>query len=149
MVVGSGKLENILKELSDKLGVKEKIIFPGFRDDMQAVYSAFDIYAHTSVEGGGETFPYAVLYALAQALPLVVTKVGDVPAMVEEGVNGFVVNDRNPSLITDKIKVLLQDKELRKKMGDASLELLKSKFTVEIMTDSILQVYEKALRNHN
>lgn len=148
MVVGSGKLEKMLKELSEKLGVKEKIIFPGFRDDMQAVYSAFDIYAHTSVEGGGETFPYAVLYALAQALPLTVTRVGDVPAMVEEGVNGFVVDDRNPALISEKLDTLIQNQELRMKMGNASLELLKRKFTVEIMTDSILNVYEKALQNH-
>jgi len=113
---------------------------------MQAVYSAFDIYAHTSVEGGGETFPYAVLYALAQALPLVVTRVGDVPAMVEEGVNGFIVSDRDPYLIADKLRVLLQNVDLRKKMGEASLELLKKKFTVEIMTDAILKVYENALK---
>lgn len=146
MVVGSGKLEKMLQELSDNLGVKEKVIFPGFRDDMQAVYSAFDIYAHTSVEGGGETFPYAVLYALAQALPLVVTRVGDVPAMVEEGVNGFIVSDRDPYLIADKLRVLLQNVDLRKKMGEASLELLKKKFTVEIMTDAILKVYENALK---
>jgi len=145
MIVGSGKLEKMLKELSDKLGVKEKIIFPGFRDDMQAVYSAFDIYAHTSVEGGGETFPYAVLYALAQALPLVVTRVGDVPAMIEEGVNGFIVEDRNPGLISDKLCVLLGGKDLRNKMGSESYKLLKSRFTVEIMTEAILKVYEKAL----
>lgn len=145
MVVGSGKLENMLKELSDKLGVKEKVIFPGFRDDMQAVYSAFDIYAHTSIEGGGETFPYAVLYALAQALPLVVTRVGDVPAMIDEGVNGFIVEDRNPALISDKLCLLLGDKDLRNKMGSESYKLLKIRFTVEIMTDAILKVYEKAL----
>lgn len=138
-------LKKKLKELSDSLGVKEKVTFPGFREDMQAVYSAFDIYAHSSVEGGGETFPYAVLYALAQELPIIVTRVGDVPAMVEEGVNGFVVNDRSPDDIAEKLNLLLNDRELRKKMGKAGLELLKKKFAVEIMTESILKVYEKAL----
>jgi glycosyltransferase involved in cell wall biosynthesis len=148
MVVGSGKLEKKLKELSISLGVKDKVIFPGFREDMQAVYSSFDIYAHSSVEGGGETFPYAVLYALAQELPLVVTRVGDVPAMVEEGVNGFVVNDRSPHFITEKLNLLIIDRELRTKMGKAGLELLKKKFTVEIMTESILRVYMKALQSN-
>ena len=143
MVVGSGKLEKMLHELAGSLGVKEKIIFPGFRDDMQAVYSSFDVYAHTSVEGGGETFPYACLYALAQGLPVVVTRVGDVPAMVEEGVNGFVVDDKKPELISEKLLLLTGDADLRTKMGKASLELLNRKFTVEIMTKAILEVYNK------
>lgn len=146
--MAAGSLKKKLKELSESLGVKDKVIFPGFREDMQAVYSAFDIYAHTSVEGGGETFPYAVLYALAEELPVVVTRVGDVPAMVEEGINGFVVEDRSPHLIAEKLCLLLNDGELRNRMGKAGLELLQKKFTVEIMTDSILKVYEKALNGN-
>jgi glycosyltransferase involved in cell wall biosynthesis len=113
---------------------------------MQAVYSSFDIYAHTSVEGGGETFPYACLYALAQGLPMVVTRVGDVPAMIEEGINGFVVDDKKPELVTEKLNLLAGSKELRDKMGKASLDLLNRKFTVEIMTQAILGVYEKVLK---
>lgn len=149
MVVGSGKLEMMLKELAVSLGINEKVIFPGFRDDMKAVYSSFDIYAHTSVEGGGETFPYACLYALAQGLPMVVTKVGDVPAMVEEVINGFVVEDKKPDLISEKLLQLTNDPDLRKKMGKASLDILNRKFTVEIMTKAILSVYQKVLSLHS
>lgn len=145
MVVGSGKLEKMLLELAQSLGIKEQVLFPGFRDDMQSVYSSFDIYAHTSVEGGGETFPYACLYALAQGLPMAVTRVGDVPAMVEEGINGFVVDDKRPELVSEKLVLLTGDSNLRDKMGKASLELLNRKFTVEIMTSAILNVYKKVL----
>jgi len=145
MIVGSGKLEHILKELALSMGIKDKVIFPGFRDDMQGVYSSFDIYAHTSVEGGGETFPYACLYALAQGLPLVVTKVGDVPAMIEEGINGFVVEDKQPEFISEKLLLLTENTNLRDKLGNASLDLLNRKFTIEIMTKAILDVYNKVL----
>ncbi len=145
MIVGSGKLENNLHELAESLGIKKQVIFPGFREDMQAVYSAFDIYAHTSVEGGGETFPYACLYALAQGLPLVVTRVGDVPAMVNERVNGFVVDDRQPELVSEKLTELYRNESLRNHMGLESINLLKNKFTVDIMTKNILDVYRKVL----
>jgi len=145
MIVGSGKLEKQLHKLAENLGVKDKVLFPGFRDDMQAVYSAFDIYAHTSVEGGGETFPYAMLYALAQGLPMVITRVGDMPAMVDDGRNGFIVEDKKSDLIAEKLTVLAKDNALRKSMGKASLEILHKKFTEDIMAKNIERVYRKVL----
>jgi glycosyltransferase involved in cell wall biosynthesis len=149
MIAGSGKLEDYLHQLASGLGIQDKVIFPGFRDDMQAIYSAFDIYAHTSVEGGGETFPYACLYALAQELPLVVTRVGDVPAMVKESVNGFVVDDRKPELIAEKLSVLIQDEKLRTRMGKESLNLLHLKFTDDAMLRKIESVYIQAIEKNN
>ena len=145
MITGSGKLENMLHELAGSLGVKDKIIFPGFRDDMQAVYSAFDIYAHTSVEGGGETFPYSMLYALAQGLPMVITRVGDMPAMVDEGVNGFIVEDQKPHLIAEKLCLLLSDHDLITKMGKASLDIIHARFTEDVMVRNIENVYKKVI----
>lgn len=145
MIVGSGKLETKLHSLAQSLGVKNEVIFPGFRDDMQAVYSAFDIYAHTSVEGGGETFPYSMLYALAEGLPMVITRVGDMPAMVDEGVNGFIVEDKKPELVTERLNILLNDESLRKKMGDQSLNIINSRFTEDVMLRNIEAVYKKAL----
>jgi glycosyltransferase involved in cell wall biosynthesis len=145
MIVGSGKLEKQLHALAESLGVKNEVIFPGFRDDMQAVYSAFDIYAHTSVEGGGETFPYSMLYALAEGLPMVITRVGDMPAMVDEGGNGFIVEDKKPELISEKLILLLGDENLRKKMGEDSLRIINSRFTEDVMLKNIEGVYKKAL----
>jgi glycosyltransferase involved in cell wall biosynthesis len=149
MIAGSGKLERNLHKLVQSLDINDYVIFTGFRDDMQAVYSAFDIYAHTSVEGGGETFPYAVLYSLAQELPVVVSKVGDVPVMVVEGINGFVVPDKNPEAIAKKLSILLDNKDIREKMGRASLNHLKRNFTVEKMAEEIEKVYHKVSAHTN
>ncbi len=145
MIVGSGKLENQLHELAESLGVRNEVIFPGFRDDMQLIYSGFDIYSHTSVEGGGETFPYSMLYALAQGLPMVITRVGDMPAMVDEAVNGFIVEDKKPGLIAEKLCILLGDGKMRTKMGEASLEIINKRFTEDVMLVNIEGVYRKVL----
>jgi len=74
LIVGDGELDKELRTKSEEYRIDDKVLFAGFRDDLPACYSAFDIYAHTSIEGGGETFPFAVLQALAQELPVVVTR---------------------------------------------------------------------------
>jgi len=141
VLVGDGELGEKLKNTVRELGIAGKVIFAGFRDDLTAVYSAFDIYAHPSMEGGGETFPFAVLQALSQGLPVVVTEVGDVPAMVDEGVNGFIVPDQNPGALAEKLLLLMGDEQLRMKMGNNRREKLLSGFTTEKMVDAIERIY--------
>ncbi len=147
MVVGDGELSGMLRSLAEELGIIDRVIFPGFRKDIKSMYSAFDIYAHTSVEGGGETFPYAMLHALAQELPMVITRVGDMPAMVREGVSGFVLEDKDVKGISEKLMLLCGDENLRKQMGKKSFELMMEKFTVDIMTANIENVYYKVLND--
>ncbi len=149
MVVGDGELSNMLKGLTVELGINDRVIFPGFRKEIKSMYSAFDIYAHTSVEGGGETFPYAMLHALAQELPLVITRVGDMPAMVEEGVTGFILEDKDVKGISEKLKLLCSNENLRKTMGTECIKLMLRKFTVDIMTRNIENVYYKVLDSKN
>lgn len=146
MIVGTGKLQDELSSLTKSLDTADKVIFPGFRDDMQAIYSAFDIYAHTSVEGGGELSPFAVLYALAASLPVVATSAGDIGEMVKDGLNGFIVPERDQSVAADKLFALVQEPELRYVMGCAGLELMREKFTLSSMGSSILKLYSDVLR---
>jgi glycosyltransferase involved in cell wall biosynthesis len=149
MIVGSGELKERLLFVSESLGIKEKVIFPGFRDDMQAVYSAFDIYAHTSVEGGGELFPFAVLYALAASLPVVATPAGEIGEMVKDGINGFLVPEKNEYITADKLFALAGEPDLRYIMGNAGNKLLQEKFTLNSMGNSILKLYNNVLRITN
>ncbi|MBI3193979.1 MAG: glycosyltransferase family 4 protein [Ignavibacteriae bacterium] len=143
LIIGDGELYEKLKAINPKLQTENKILFAGFRDDLVACYSAFDVYAHTSIEGCGETFPFAVLQALAQELPVVVTRVGDVAAMVEEGVNGFVVDEKNTNAIAEKLNMLLSDGSLRQSMAWNSRELLNKKFTTTRMVDNVEDMYAK------
>lgn len=141
ILVGDGELQDQLLKLAHELTIQNYVTFAGFRDDLSSLYSAFDVYAHTSVEGGGETFPFAILQALAQELPVVVTRVGDVSQMVEEGVNGFVVLEKNPNEIAEKLILLLIDQSRRESMGVKSRQRLMDFFTLEQMVNSIEHLY--------
>lgn len=144
-IVGDGELMGDLKALADELRIGSRVIFAGFRDDLPAVYSAFDMYVHSSIEGGGETFPFAVLQALAHELPVVATRVGDVAEMVEDGVNGFLVPDRTDRSLADSITGLLRNRDLCDRMGSGSHDRFLLRFTQDRMVDNIVYVYNSVL----
>jgi glycosyltransferase involved in cell wall biosynthesis len=148
LLVGDGELHEPLVGLARKLGLDKRVVFAGFRDDLPAVYSAMDIYAHSSVEGGGETFPFAVLQALSQELPVVATRVGDVAEMVREGLSGFLVPDRDPSQLAQKLSLLCRDGALRTKMATQGRNLLLSRFTTNSMVDAVENLYSSVLREN-
>lgn len=143
LLAGDGELEGFLRELAAKLSVDDRVIFAGFRDDMPAVYSATDVYVHSSVEGGGETFPFAILQALAYGLPMTVTGVGEVSAMARDGENALVVPDRNEGAFADALSKLLSDAALRGRMARRSRELLLERFTAGLMAERVERIYDE------
>ncbi len=148
MIAGGGELMGELKNLARSLNLGSKVIFTGFRDDLQAVYSALDLYAHTSEESGGELFPFAVLYAMARGVPVVSTRAGEIPNMVKDSVSGFITG-HNVDEIASKITVLLKDESLRKSMGEEGRKLLCQNFTLEKMGRDIVKLYEEMLSIKN
>jgi glycosyltransferase involved in cell wall biosynthesis len=148
MIVGEGELKEKLQNLTRELGLERNIIFAGFRNDLQAVYSAFDIYAHTPKQGGGELFPFAVLYAMAAGVPVAATGVGEIPNMTADGESGFIVK-YDTDEISDKLKLLINDSALRQTMGDKGIKRLKEKFTLQKMGGDILKLYNEIASKRN
>jgi len=147
IITGDGELMNSLKEYSNALGLNDRVIFTGFRDDLNAVYSAFDIYAHTSVEGGGELFPFSILYAMAQSLPVVAARVGDIPQMVIDSRMGYLVDEKSPFQISNRCMDLINDREKSITLGKNGYIFLEQNFTLKKMTSEIEKIYEKTLVN--
>jgi len=145
IIVGSGELESKLKNLCNELNINNNVIFTGFIDDLNEVYSAFDIYAHTSLRGTEELFPFAVLTAMAHGLPIVATNTGEINKMVLENQNGYLIEESKPELISGKIEKLLIDSAQSKSFGEFSLNHLRQNFTLEKMGDDIINIYNKII----
>ncbi|WHZ20044.1 MAG: Glycosyl transferase, group 1 [Rhodanobacteraceae bacterium] len=90
-----------LATLADSLGLRDRLIWAGARDDMPAVYSALDIAASTSY---GEGFPNTVAEAMACGRPCVVTDVGDSARIVDD--TGIVVPPQNPEALGEGLERL-------------------------------------------
>jgi glycosyltransferase involved in cell wall biosynthesis len=89
--------------------------------------------------------PWAIIEALAAGLPVISTAQGAIPAMVKEGINGFIVPARNPAAIADRLRLLQRDPNLRMAMGQASRDLYLSHYTGEKFVKGFAAIIDQVL----
>lgn len=147
MIVGDGELMEDLVERASRLQISDKVVFTGFRDDLQAIYSSFDIYAHTSLKNGGELFPFSVLYAMAQGLPVAATDTGDISRMISKENLSYLAEEKSVFQISNRLSELTKNQDLRRSVGNSNLEKLKQQFTLELMGKRISETYIKVINS--
>jgi glycosyltransferase EpsD len=108
---------------------------------LDKIFSAFDIYVHTSLPGGAEVLPYTCLYAMSFNLPLIITNTGDMSALIQNEKNGYLLNDTQPDNLAVKLDNLVKNKSIRQAMGNESRKIVTGFFTEERMIDEILYIY--------
>lgn len=145
LVVGDGELQDALERQTRELGIEQHVHWLGFRDDLDDVYPAFDVYCHSSLELAAEAFPIAILRALAAGLPVVSTNVGGIRLMVEEGRSGFLTPPQDPGALALALLRIIADPVLCSYMGHASHALFLREFDAGTMAARVEQVYSKAL----
>jgi len=80
--------------------------------------------------------------------PIVVTDVGSIPEIVDDGVTGFIVPPRNTEALADAIVKLLEDEDLRKQMGESAYKKLKTDLSWDKIAEKTIEVYKKAINEH-
>jgi glycosyltransferase involved in cell wall biosynthesis len=133
VIVGDGPDETHLRHLAADLGVEDRTIFVGRKpqEELARHYQAANLYVQVSVETMGRTY----MEAGACGIPVVAAKVGGVPSVVMDNVNGLLVNDpQDQDTIAEAIVRLLTDPELRQRMGQAGLEMAREKYSWERVT---------------
>lgn len=111
----SGYKEKLVKQ-AEELGIKGKVLFTGFRQDIPELFSLMDIFVLPSLEGY-EAFGRVVIEAMAMEKPVIATRSGGVPEIIDEGVTGILVPPANAGELAKSIVSLLENKEKAKKMG--------------------------------
>ena len=81
--------------------------------------------------------------------PVVVTDVGSIPEIVDDGVTGFIVPPRNPEALADAIVKLLKDNKLRKQMGESAYKKLKDDMSWDKIADKTIEVYKEVIADAN
>jgi glycosyltransferase involved in cell wall biosynthesis len=115
--VGLGPLEDELKKKAAQLGLSDTVIFTGFREDAPRLMRAFDLFVLPSLHEG---LPIALVEAMMLGKPVVVTRAGGTPEVVEDGGPGYLVPSRDPEALADRILRLLGDPDLSRRMGAAA-----------------------------
>ncbi|MFC1646121.1 glycosyltransferase family 4 protein [Candidatus Omnitrophota bacterium] len=124
------------------LKLKNNVLIDAFKlQDMPKIYSASKVcmYPSTSCEPFGLT----MLESLASGKPIVVTRTGGMPEIIEDGINGFIVPVKDFEALASRIIQLLSDDELRDRLGCTGREMVERQYTKEIMAANTMSVYRK------
>ncbi|MBI5303628.1 MAG: glycosyltransferase family 4 protein [Chloroflexi bacterium] len=134
-----------LKTETRQLGLDHRVIFAGFRPDLPQVLAALDLVVHTALEK--DSSPLAVVSAMAAGKPIVCTRVDGTEELFDEGVDGFLVPPGDVDALAEKLVILLQDKESRRRLGQAARAKAERELSIEQFTHKCEQVFAHALAN--
>ena len=115
-IVGDGEERKHLEHLASRLKLDDCVVFHGSikHDEIQDLYAQYDIFVNAS---RFDNFPGSILEAFASGLPVVTTKAGGIPYMVEDGVTGLVVDVGNCAGLAENVLKLIQQPELGRSMA--------------------------------
>jgi glycosyltransferase involved in cell wall biosynthesis len=143
IILGEGELrEHLVKQVHEH-HLEKHVLLPGFRTDVLGCIKGFDLFVMSSVTEGLGT---SLLDAMACGRPIVATRAGGIPEIVEDGVNGALVPPRDAASLAAAIVRALNDEGWRRRMGEAGLARVRERFTVDRMVEQTAAVYRRLRR---
>lgn len=143
VVVGDGILRAGMEDLARTLGIRERTIFTGWRQDLPAIYAALRVLV---VSSDNEGTPMSAIEAMASGVPVVATRVGGLPDLVKDGQSGLLVPANDAAAMTDAVSQLLSNDILRAAMGQRA-RLDAAPFSVERLASDMERVYMDVLQD--
>ncbi len=138
LVAGKGALLNHYQAMVRTLGCDDVVTFLGFRKDLPDLMAAVDLFVLPSV---AEAFGLVLAEALYLGTPVVASRVGGIPEIVEDGIDGMLAPPANAQALADTISDLLNDSTLRQRIAGAGREKVIGKFRFEDMVQSYETIY--------
>jgi len=139
MVVGDGALREKLNALAHELGISKSVIFTGWRNDMDAVYSAIDVLVLCS---STESQGLVLVEAMAHGKAVVATDVDEISKTVILEKTGLLVDAGDEEGLCSAILRLFDEPGLRERLGAEGMRFVEENFSVSAMTEKILRVYD-------
>lgn len=139
LFVGGGDEGDALQEKARMLAIEPNVVFAGYRKDIHRYYEIIDVSVLTSLSEG---LSLTLLESMKYGIPVVATEVGGNPEVVVEGKTGYLVPVENPMLLVDRIVTLLQDPELRRRMGNEGRMHVERKFRMRDVANRYMEMYQ-------
>ena len=131
-----------MEELVEKLGLRERVIFTGLREDISQIMAALDVFVLPSIY---EAFGLVLLEAMAFKKPIIASNVGGIPEIVEHGVTGLLVPPGDSESLAKAIIEITQHPKEAVKMGERGRERVERYFSLDVYVQKIEKVYEELL----
>jgi glycosyltransferase involved in cell wall biosynthesis len=119
------------------MGVEKEVVFLGFVENIKALMTSIDVFLLTSLWEG---FGYVIIEAMICKKPVVAFDVSSNPELVEDSKTGFLVENQNMNVFTQKIETLMLNKALRQQLGLNGRKKVESSFNVEKTLDNVEEI---------
>ena len=140
-IYGSGEEKANLEKLTKTLRIENSVWFREFitnEIEYKKLITAFDIFVLPS---RSEALPYAILEAGAVGIPVIATRVGGIPEIIETGTNGVLVEPENSEELFSTLVLLAENENLRKRLGTNLRASIRENFSLEKMIEKTLELY--------
>jgi glycosyltransferase involved in cell wall biosynthesis len=141
-IAGDGALRAELTALAASLGIADLVTFAGFVDDMESLYASHDVLVLSSRTEG---LPMTLLEAIAQRLPVVATRVGGMPDVLDDGAGGVLVPSENADALADGIASVVDNPEAACARAEIAWQRARARYGVEAMARQYIDVYSHLL----
>lgn len=142
ILVGDGPLRPRVEAFVLRNRLQGQVIIAGERQDIPQILAASDIFVLSS---RWEGLPLTIIEAMMAGLPVVATRVGGVPELVEHGRTGLLVSAGNITMLAEALRQLLRDKALRQEMGKAGRKRALERFSLNRMLQETTNVYQEVI----
>ena len=143
-LVGDGPDHEPLERLAHELGIARACFFVGYQAEIAGLYRLFDAFYLPSVNEGT---PVSAIEALATATPVVANRVGGVPDVVRDGVDGFLVEPGDTEAAAERLAALARDPALRGALGEAGRARVRERYSVARLVDDVDRLYRALLES--
>jgi glycosyltransferase involved in cell wall biosynthesis len=130
VLIGDGQQRAEIENLIHKYKLEEKLLLTGTIPEAYKYLKAFDVFVLPSIKEG---FPWTLLEAMTAGVPVIATKVGAVPEVIENNHNGLLIEPANSEELAKAIKNLLKNKDLREKIVKEAKKTVEEKFNLKEM----------------
>ena len=139
IIIGEGEEKENLIKYAKQLGLEDKIIFTGYRKDVEKLMDIMDIFVLSSLREG---LPRVLVQAAAVGVPSVDFNVDGVPEIVKDGYNGFLVKPRDVNQLADKVIRYIDNRELIELHGQNGRNFVNGKWSIENMVNQVDEIYQ-------
>lgn len=141
VIVGEGPLRKQLEAIVRQHGLHDLVVLTGWvKDAAEKALPAFDVFFMSSL---WEAMSIAILEAMAAGKAIVATRVGENPHVLDDGVDGILVNRGDIKGMKDAIELLVGDPKYRDRLGEAAARKVQQRFTVHQMTNAYETIYKE------
>jgi glycosyltransferase involved in cell wall biosynthesis len=140
LIIGDGPLRKLLEEKSEELGIKKHLIFAGQRKDIPELLMAMDIFVLPSIKEG---LPMALLEAMAAKRPVIATRVGAIPKVIENKDIGALVEPKDILGLRDAMMSLINDPDRMNLLARRGFDRVYSDFSSDEMGKHYLELYKE------